>query len=249
MDKRKATDWRWSRLCFLLLLLAFLPGIGRANLYNFGRITNNSLDAGGNPVDGSSWFSVDIRSDAANQVTFEFFNNAPASPTLGYLAAIAQVYFYDGALIGSSVASWTGGETSSAPFVWFQEPDLPGSNLPGFNAPATKAYASADAEDPATQGLTGWGVHSGESLAITFQKNGLTLASVLGLLDTSGSSQRTAGTLQIGIHVQALPGFDESDDWGRGEASDAFVLTPVPGAVLLGMLGLGAAGWRLRRFA
>ena len=34
-----------------------------------------------------------------------------------------------------------------------------------------------------------------------------------------------------------------------GYAQDLLVRVPVPGAVLLGILGLGAAGWRLRRFA
>jgi len=36
-----------------------------------------------------------------------------------------------------------------------------------------------------------------------------------------------------------------SDDWSPTRAE----VVPVPGAVLLGILGLGAAGWKLRRFA
>lgn len=44
----------------------------------------------------------------------------------------------------------------------------------------------------------------------------------------------------------ALP---ERVAFGFGTLPDAIVHTPLPGAVLLGCMGLGVAGWRLRRFA
>jgi hypothetical protein len=44
--------------------------------------------------------------------------------------------------------------------------------------------------------------------------------------------------LRIGIHVQAI---------GISGNSDSFIMTPVPGAVILGMLGLSVAGWKLRK--
>ena len=47
----------------------------------------------------------------------------------------------------------------------------------------------------------------------------------------------SADGLLIGIHVQSIEG-DESD----------WFVTPVPGAAILGMLGLGVAGLKLRRF-
>jgi len=53
------------------------------------------------------------------------------------------------------------------------------------------------------------------------------------------NSPKTVGSLRIGIHVQ---GFD-------GEGSESFVNTPVPGAVLLGLLGLGAGWLKLRKSA
>ena len=46
-------------------------------------------------------------------------------------------------------------------------------------------------------------------------------------------------TIRIGLRVQRT-GLD-------GEESDSLILVPVPAAVILGLLGLGAAGLKLRR--
>jgi hypothetical protein len=53
----------------------------------------------------------------------------------------------------------------------------------------------------------------------------------------------TEPSLRIGIHVQGIDG-----PWGCDQ-SDTYILTPVPGSVLLGMLGLSVAGLKLRKFA
>ena len=57
----------------------------------------------------------------------------------------------------------------------------------------------------------------------------------------------TGQSLRIGIHVQRLEEIGGVPD--NTDGSDAYILTPVPGAVLLGLLGLGVAGVKLRKFA
>jgi len=64
--------------------------------------------------------------------------------------------------------------------------------------------------------------------------------------DGSGSWYNTWGADSIGdIRVMNLWKYEDH----TGYAQDQFVRVPVPGAVLLSMIGLGAAGIKLRKFA
>jgi hypothetical protein len=113
---------------------------------------------------------------------------------------------------------------------WVISDKLPGvdfeytarGNLPGGNTMTpkfTSDYAFA------FQGSRS-GVHAWESLGISFTAM---LADVLDAINHKG--------LRVGIHVQGLNG-----------RSDTFTTaTPLPGAALLGMLGVAVAGWRLRK--
>jgi len=110
--------------------------------------------------------------------------------------------------------------SDSGDYVSFSEYGVNPPDLPGFTGTSTRVF-SADAANPSTKGGAGYGVHTGEWVE------------------------------EIGIHVQALPGFKDDDptkEWGWAEASDSFIVVPVPAAALLGMLGLGAAGLRLRKY-
>lgn len=235
MGQRKKCVWRWSRLSLLLLLLAVLPGEGRAALYTYGfaRITSNST------VDVASQLLADVTSDGygSNQVLFTLRNAGPVP------SSITDIYFDDGTILESMVTlidkdDHYGSGSFGLGGVDFSQDAAP-SNLPSANSAVpvfevTKDF-SADS-DPRVQPN---GVNPGEWLGILFDlKSGKTLANVLADL--------ASGELRIGIHVQGLP--------DNGEESDSFVNTPpvhapVPGAVLLGMLGLSAAGVKLRRFA
>ena len=228
MNRRKKTDWRSSRLCVLLLLLVSLPGAVRADLsstYGFARISNNGA------VDVGPQLLVDVISNdayaAANQVLFKFRNEGPVA------SSICDVYFDDGTLLGMAGVI----DSSGTSFSQGARPrDFPGGAAlsPAFE---TTADFSADSDSPPQPN----GVNPGEWVGIIFNlKPGKTFASVIEAIGLGLSNPWDENSLRIGIHVQGLPDNDESD---------LFLHAPVPTAVLLGLLGLGAAGLKLRRFA
>jgi hypothetical protein len=207
-------NWCCRLLCFTLLLGAFVPGIGRAEMYGFSRLTNVSPDV-------ASQLTATVADAGSGQVSFTFNNSGPIASTIG------EVYFDDGTLLG--IASITDG-----PGVSFDKPatpaELPGANLASPPFVTTQNF-SADADNPKPSN----GVNPGEWVTITFNLiNGQTFANTIAALDS--------GALRIGLHVQSI----------TGGTSDSYVndgKVPLPGAVLLGLLGLGAAGMKLRRFA
>lgn len=173
-------------------------------------------------VDVSSQLSVVVSSAGSNQVLFKFFNN------VGIASSITDIYFDDGTLLGIASISDSGdGVAFTAPAV---PKDLSGGNDISPKFDVTKGF-SADSVEP----IAPMGVDSAsEWVGITFNLiNGKTLGDTIAALGT--------GELRIGLHVQSI---------GTTGGSDSYVnvnVVPVPGAVLLGFLGLGYAGMRLRR--
>jgi len=214
------------KMSFVLLVCALAATAARADLYNFECITNNSaVDA----AIGESQFSVLVTSggttqDGREQVLFEFQNAGPAA------SSITDVYFYDGALLDY-------GDVSLMPSggVSYSEGADPGS-LPGWPQPeiyATRVF-SADSL-PAVQPN---GINPGESLGVLFAlASGTTFQDVINGLNGGITDPMTAGNITIGIRAQ---GFADG-------GSESFVHAPLPGAVLLGLLGLGVAGLKLRK--
>ncbi len=161
-------------------------------------------------------------------------------------AAIEEVYFDDGALLGIAGLedrddSLDGGTTYGDEFVDFTQdpvssvspPDLPGGG-DWFNV---TAGFSAEADNG--NGVD-YAVNSGEYLSILF--NLKTADGSIPLTFHDVIEDLNTGALNIGIHVQSLP--------PGTEASDSFVTyVPVPGAALLGMLGLSYAGVKLRKWS
>jgi hypothetical protein len=155
---------------------------------------------------------------------FTFHNVGQAS------SSITDIYFYDGALFDHREAtlSWSGD-------VQFSKGAAP-PDLPGWEDP-TRVY-SADS-DPPTQPN---GVNPREWLGITFAlytgdpkrlDDDKTYADVIADLGS--------GALRIGIKVQGFA------DGGSESFINNPYPVPTPEAVLLGMLGLVAAGLKLRR--
>jgi len=243
-------------MTFLSLVLVFvviLSTQSQAALYTFDEwsaITSNS----GLEDEFASGLSLVVTDEysslAANEVLFGFYNDSPivtdpdGIPGTGDEVGpgtIKTILFDDGSLLGISRI------IDDPDDVNFDNPanseNLPAGNtlIPEFE---TTAGYSADSEN------TPSGVDVGEWVGIVFEVEGgigaVITAINLGFnydpLDTGWGDN----SLRIGLHVGNIGAVDGSGD---GEYSDAFILTPVPGAVLLGILGLGVAGLKLRKYA
>jgi len=210
------------RLCFVLVLCAFAAAPMKADLYSYGFscITDNKVtDAG----IGEAQFFVEVTpGPMEDQVLFTFQNTGPAA------SSITDIYFYDG-MLGDLIGLAPHGD------VFFTEGATPRS-LPGWPGPAIKAtdVFSADSAPPVQPN----GINPGESLDVLFTlTDERTFQDVISALNAGITDPMASGVLTIGIHGQ---GFADG-------GSESFVHAPLPAAVLLGMLGLGVAGLKLRK--
>ena len=208
----------------IAVVCAFLATPALADPYTFKQISGDDVGSA-----AGSWFSVTI-SEIEGGVSFKFLNEAPTYLDDGKVRSpvITDVFFFDGKLINAE--SWTLGGTAAYP-MWTQYEET--QSMPGFGGQTVALYA-AEADSPAPK----YGIFSGQYLTVDFDLlEGVTVANVIDSLYLDGAAVRIPDTLQIGIKVQCF----------EGGGSAEFVLVPVPGAVLLGFLGLGYAGMRLRR--
>ena len=230
-------------MTFLSLVLVFVVIMSteaRAMTYGYEAITDN-----GNTGIGAQ-LTLDVTDPGGNQVLFTF-NNAVGP----YEGDITEAFFEDGPLLGLATV------INDLPDVFFVKwaddyaGNLPGGGtlVPQFNA--TDSFGAAIDQNPVD------GVGPGESLGILYNLEGETTfgdvltAIELGftspdptLYDKDGNVTHIGTTLRIGIHVQSIIELPDGDD-----SSESFILTPIPGAVLLGILGLGVAGIKLRKYA
>jgi len=210
-----------------LAFMAVLPMEARADSYGFTCITNDSAT---NAAVGEQ-FTVDVTDAGTDQVLFTFMNSGPLA------SSITDVYFDDGTLL--SIAGLVDADNGGNSGVYFSQEatphDLPGGNsiVPPF---VTTDPLSAGSDSPVQPN----GVNPGEWLGVLFDlqpEKGF--ADVISAIDLGISNPGSPDSLRIGIHVQ---GFADG-------GSESFVVTPAPAAVFLGLLGLGAAGMKLRRLA
>jgi hypothetical protein len=224
------------RKLIFILIVCLIAAPTKADLFGFARITSNTSD----PV--GAQLCVDVSSYGTTQVLFRFYNDGPAlSPydvESPILSSICDVYFDDGALLGiASIDNPTG--------VSFSQLATPkdlsgGQNLsPPF---VTTLGFSADSDPPVEH----YGVNPGESVGIVFDlQDGKTFGDVIRAINVGfcpslyyDGQNWSEDSLRIGIRVQAI---------GDSGDSDSFIMTPIPGAVLLGMLGFCVAGLKLRK--
>jgi hypothetical protein len=228
---------------FVSLVLVFLVVLSTeagAETYHFGNISNNDvLDAG----IGESQLTVDV-TDATvgdDAMVLFTFNNTGA-----FACSITDVYFDDGVIIGSPQLIDADDGIGGDPGVDFSLGASP-SNLPAHNNIYPAFYATETFNSDSDSPIQPMGVNPGESLGILFSIiNGQNFDSVITALDVGfnpdlyyDGTDWAYDVLRIGIHVQ---GFE-------GEGSESFVAVPTPTAVLLGLLGLGVVGLKLRKHA
>jgi len=213
-----------SLVLTLSLALGVLSvGSAHAVSMGFDNISgNNAVDA----AIGEAQLSVDVTDAGGNQVLFTFFNTGPAA------ASITDVYFDDGALLGSASLIDADEGIGGDPGVDFTELASPGI-LPSANnasPPFVSAGFSADSDPPVQLN----GVNPGESLGILFDLTGMPVGTFADVI-----AQLTDGDLRIGLRVQ---GFDS-------EGSESFVNTPIPepNSYVLFFAGLGIVGTAIRR--
>jgi hypothetical protein len=210
-------------LILTLAALCLFAASAKADLsLNFYNITNNkSTDA----KIGEDQLTVKVQELINNKVGFLFENSGPKA------SVISEIYFDDGALL--KIANIFDG-----PGVKFEQigSEVKPPNLPGWDSMTPQFQVTAgflaEAESPEPT----WGVGPQQWVNIIFDlQPNKSYADVVTALTLP-----TAGEwLRIGIHVK--------DFAGGGSESFVNVPVPVPGALLLGSLGLGYAGMKLRR--
>lgn len=175
------------------------------------------------PPDIGSQLRMVVSEPASGFVDFTFYND------VGTASSITEVYFDDGTLFllhfphtQSAGVSFTNTGTGSPP-------DLPGGEAIGFDA--TSGWVADTGGGGPGPGIN----NSGEWLTIHFELfGGLTIADTIAAI--------ASGELRVGLHVISIDGGDSDSYVNEG-------MIPVPGAALLGVLGLGIAGWVKRRIA
>jgi hypothetical protein len=104
---------------------------------------------------------------------------------------------------------------------------------PKFDASSAFSIGSNGAPD---------GVSPGESVVLRYAlQSGKTFPDVMAALNlgfTNPDPTAPRNSIRIGLHVQDI-----------GAESDSLILTPIPASVILGILGMGVVGIKLRKYA
>jgi len=230
-------------LSLILILLIFLSAEARADLYYFYALTSD-------PSNLADRLSVEVTYDDILGITgFEFYNESTDS-------AITEIYFDDGSLEKPfGIFNSTIGLVN---FVSY-DPENPGKVTPpvfpagGTMTPPFDASvifsAESDPENP-DYGINGVGEWARVEI---YSSDAIWDAIALGFLTEEQIAYYGEDwyddSLRVGIHVKGLYDGDSESFWMVPEGFDPQAVVPLPGAVLLGMLGLGVAGIKLRKYA
>jgi hypothetical protein len=218
-----------------------LPLAAQAELYNFFCI-NQTASPGPPPNDAyiaQNQLQLDVTSVDADTVAFKISNTG----AINFL--VSEIYFYDGSVLNTSVAS-----APDTPGVAFSQvikdpmPDLPAGD--DWGLPKKSAIFVANADNPAPT----WGINPGEYLTINMDLlTGITFDDVIAALNMATYSNHfTAGeTLVIGVHAISFPDGGSISLVDTNPSGGVTPPVPVPPTVWLlgsGLLGLGLMRWR-----
>lgn len=230
---------RYVGFVSLVVFLLVLSTEARAELYPFEAVSWNSGVSTANAM--AAQLSLEVidygTPDTGDpyQVEFKFNNNIlPYQVVPGETGIITGLAFEDGTLLDIAVIKpYLSGPGSQVDFVADPSPPAGTWGL-GFDV---SHYFLADAEPPSPAN----GVNPGEAVGIVFDLlDGKDFDAVIAALNQGFTGPIVSGeSLRIGIHVQNLG--------DRGDYSDAFILTPEPGSLLLGSIGIGMVIARCRK--
>ena len=229
-------------MCLVSLVFVFvvtLSTAARAELYDFAPVSNNSGVSG----QMAEQLSLEVKDIGSNQVEFIFKNNiAPYAVDPGLTGSIKLLAFEDGMLFDLvAINPYPNLLDSQSAVSFLEDPSPTGTALPNSDLTITQNFFAVDA----TSAPSKKGVNPYEAVGIVFDIGSNTFTDVIAALNQGFTGPIVSGeSLRIGIHVISIGAIGEED----GD-SDSFILTPVPGAIILGILGLGVAGIKLRKFA
>jgi len=245
MMAKRTTKLNIRSFSLLLGLLVIFSGPAHAEMYSsswgWAIVENNS----GIAATVAQQFSVDLddaglSGDGRNQVLFTFTNDGPEP------SSITDVYFEGGSLL--ELEEIFDVDYLAAPYNGLDgvdfEPYPNPSNMPGGNSLNPKFVANGALSVDSEPKVKPNGIGPGEYLELLYIiEDGKNLDDVVAALNYGFTTPMPGSnnSLRIGMHIQ---GVGENSEY-----SDTMLLTPIPGSLLLGLLGMGAAGVKLRRYA
>jgi len=231
-------------ISLVVVFLLILSTEARSEIYGFEAISNNSGVSGAL----ASQLCVDVTEYGTNQVLFTFFNNglAPYQVPSPIPSTIRLVVFDDGALLGPPDVIEGPGVVGFTEIGSEDEKVLPGGNGPPYYFQTTAGFGALADPSPAFNGVDEWDPSGSppnpvEFVGIVFEiGGGYDFDGVLTAIDLGFTDPFNDEALRVGMHVISI---------GDDEDSDSFIMTPIPASMILGILGLGVAGIKLRKFA
>lgn len=253
MDERKQNDCRWRRLCFLLLLLAVLPVKGQADMLDL-------TTAGSSGKINGALFSTTDRSPTGTGVIDPFVRIQMNGHEEGYNTDSANLLYDEKSGIWTHSVLLSSIRTFPIDGIDYEEFLLDINEQSG-----NKSLLSLDKLMIFQESVGDLCVPVGElaglgKLVYDLDQGGDNwIALDYRLNSGSGGGDMYAyipTSLFTGIgpyvYLYSAFGYQQGYESGAGFeewATDPEPVVPLPGAVLLGMLGLGGAGLKLRKFA
>lgn len=189
-------------------------------IYNFAQISSNPTDY--LPSQIAQQLSVTVADEGSNKVSFTFSNTAVIQ------SVITGIYFDDTVGILSPLTD--AGISDSGDDVAFVLKLKNFPDAPLFFNETDSVLANSPPPDNGINNSDDW-------VKLTFAYTG-TFTNLIDQINAGWMGP--SDTLRIGLHVQSIP-------YTGGTKSNSFILVPLPATILLGLLGLGVGGLKLRK--